>query len=553
MRAWLLPLFGLAIGSQAQVFDRVHQPGLEGRYTGATYSLAGDWVAVGYRPYNNSFFSTASLVRVSATGETLEEHAYAVPGYELTMLTCVAELGADTFLVAGTTSFGCDFGPFLGLLMAWHDGAPLWSRTYGGEDGWTEFGLMAVGDTTVLLPMSDGMLVTSLDGDSLTWVQTGWSSIRSMRAVGGHFLVAGYAGLQRFEQDGAPAGNWPDAVLFDVAGHPDGGYVAVGQTGVMRFDAELQPVGPVVGLDLQPDGGHRSITWADDRFIVMDDSLVHQLDADLTVLVTFAAGHPDGYGPMTSLVANGTAFTAGSFHCGASGAAMRTMGLDGEQPSNVRDIALHTVTPFDVAYTVYPGSMITYVNGTFHANAWLVNHGADTLHQATLNQLLPWGICGPAGATYPLDDLSLAPGDSAWITQGPFYLTAYVDTGLTEAEREVCLWAASPEERMDAHRADNEGCATITLFLSMEENDPLRSVTAYPNPFREVITMDGLPPGQAVQVELRDALGRVVQDWDQAASPGTQVLHLSGLANGPYLLRVRVGSHQRGLRLLHVE
>lgn len=553
MRTWLLPFCCVAIGSHAQVFDLIHQPGLEGRYTGATFTSAGNWMVVGHRPFNNSFFSSAALVRLSATGGTLEEHSYAFPGNELTQFSSIAELGADTFLVAGTTSFGCDFGPFLGLLMAWHDGAPLWSRTYGGDDGWTEFNLMAIGDSTILLPMSDGLLITSLNGDSLTWVQTGWSYVRSIRTVGDHFLLAGHAGLQRFDQQGTAQGSWPDAVLFDVAGHPDGGYVAVGQMGVVRFDAALQQIGPLVMLDLPADGSHRSITWEDGRFHVIDDSLLHVLDASLNVLTTLVIGHPEGYGPLTSLVAGGSAFTAGWFNCGAVGAAVRTFSVEGTLPTSMPDITLHGLTPIDLSYTVYPGSFIHYVNGTFLAGAWVVNQGPDVVTHATLNQYLPWGICGPAGASYPLNDLSLAPGDSAWITQGPFYLTAYVDTGLTEAEREVCLWAASPNHRLDAHRADNEGCATVTLLLSATEVDPLGAVTAYPNPFQGAITIDGLPSGQPVQLELRDATGRVVHRSENLDPTGLRMVQPSDLSEGLYMLRIKAGLYQRDLRLIHMD
>jgi hypothetical protein len=553
MHTWLLPFCCLAIGSQAQVFDLVHQPGLEGRYTGATFTGSENWMVVGHRPFNNSFFSTAALVRLSTTGETLEEHGYAFPGHELTQFSSIAELGSDTFLVAGTTSFGCDFGPFLGLLMAWHDGAPLWSRTYGGEDGWTEFNLMAVGDSTIMLPMSDGLLITSLNGDSLTWVQTGWSYVRSMRTAGSHFLLAGYAGLQRFDQQGTAEGSWTDEVLFDVTGHPDGGYVAVGQTGVVWFDTALQQVGPLVALDLPTNGSHRSITWEDGRFHVIDDSLLHVLDADLNVITTLTIAHPDGYGPLTSLMADGTVFTAGWFNCGAVGAAVRTFSVEGLLPTNMPDFALRSVTPIDLSYMVYPGAFINYVNGTFLAGAWVVNQGPDTVTHATLNQYLPWGICGPAGASYPLNDQAMAPGDSVWITQGPFYLTAYVDTGLTEVEREVCLWAASPNNRMDAHRADNEGCGTVTILLSMSDIDPLGSVTAYPNPFQGAITIDGLPTGQPVQLELLDATGRVVHHSENVASPRSRSIQPSDLSEGLYLLWIKAGVHQRNLRLIHMD
>jgi hypothetical protein len=246
-------------------------------------------------------------------------------------------------------------------------------------------------------------------------------------------------------------------------------------------------------------------------------------------------------------------FTAGWFNCGAVGAAVRTFSVEGLLPTNMPDFALRSVTPIDLSYMVYPGAFINYVNGTFLAGAWVVNQGPDTVTHATLNQYLPWGICGPAGASYPLNDQAMAPGDSVWITQGPFYLTAYVDTGLTEVEREVCLWAASPNNRMDAHRADNEGCGTVTILLSMSDIDPLGSVTAYPNPFQGAITIDGLPTGQPVQLELRDATGRVVHHSENVASPRSRSIQPSDLSEGLYLLWIKAGVHQRNLRLIHMD
>ncbi|MBL7982705.1 MAG: T9SS type A sorting domain-containing protein [Flavobacteriales bacterium] len=549
MRFILLPFAVVCLGLHAQVFDVVHQPGLEGQYRGVAPTATGRWAMVGHNPLNNSFFSSAIFVQLEQNGETMEEHAISIPNNELTILSCVAELGTDTFLLAGTTSYGCDFGPFLGLLMAWTNGAPLWSRTYGGDDGWTEFGHMAVGDSTVLLPMSDGLLITDHDGDSLYWSSTGWLNIRSIRAIEGNFIVAGYQGLLSLEQDGELVDQWTDAVLFDVAAHPSGGYVAVGMSGLYRFDEQLQLIGGPVALGMPSDGSHRTITWVDSKYHVITVDTLWTLDEDLNILSAHPFEAPDGYTPSASIVANGTAFTCGWFNCGAVGAAARTMSLDGDVPDQVPDIALHGVTAFDLEYTVYPSTMINYVSGSFSAGAWLVNHGEDTLMRATLDQYLPWGICGPAGATYQLTDLMLAPDDSTWVTAGPFYLTAYVDTGLTTVEREVCIWAASPNDRMDGYRTDNSGCGLVTILLSLEESLVLGQLIAYPNPFNDHVLIEGIPLGVPVSIELQDAMGRSVHGINGSGQQGQLMLDVVGLAAGPYLLQVRTGKEHRTMKL----
>ena len=492
-------------------------------------------------------------MRLAPDGTLLEETSYAIPGNELTMFSCIEEPAPDTFLIAGTTSFGCDFGPFLGLLVAWHDGAPIWTRTYGGEPGWSEFTQMAVGDSTVMLPMSDGLLLTTLEGDSLTWVSTGWLYIRSIRAIAGRFLVAGQHGLNCYEQDGTPAAMWTDSALFDVAGHPDGGYVALGSSGLYRFDALLNLIGGMIPLDLPEDGRNASIAWSDGAFQLIDDSLLRTVDADLNLISSLPFEHPDGYSPTTGLVDAGTAFTCGALHCGASAAAVRTMSTAGALPADPHDVAWRSMVPTDVVYTIYPSSMINYVNGTFNVDGWLVNLGTDTVEHTTLNQYLPWGICGPAGATYILNDLALAPGDSVLVSSGPFYLTAYVDTGLLESTQQVCIWAASPDERMDAHRADNQACALITMYLSIDDKQPLDEAAIFPNPFAQEIRIQGLHGDTPIEFDLMDARGKNVLHRRSLPTNGSVIEPVQGLASGMYILQLRAGHARRSFRLFHID
>ncbi|MCB0769850.1 MAG: T9SS type A sorting domain-containing protein [Flavobacteriales bacterium] len=65
------------------------------------------------------------------------------------------------------------------------------------------------------------------------------------------------------------------------------------------------------------------------------------------------------------------------------------------------------------------------------------------------------------------------------------------------------------------------------------------NITAYPNPTRDVLILEGLEPGNGTYV-LRDALGRIV--LEEALNSPTATLDVSRLPEGVYFLSDRVGS-----------
>jgi hypothetical protein len=84
-----------------------------------------------------------------------------------------------------------------------------------------------------------------------------------------------------------------------------------------------------------------------------------------------------------------------------------------------------------------------------------------------------------------------------------------------------CLWSTDTVQ-------------VITTTVIGVEREGLR---AWPNPMGEVLFVDGILPGELL--ELRDALGRVV--WGGQATGGRSMIPTSWLAPGSYLLRTERG------------
>lgn len=549
MRATLLPLVLFVPAAHAQVFDHVLQPGLEGHFGKAVRTSAGTWALASHQPQDNSFFSNGTFTMVDDEGTITAHHSFSVPGNELTAFSTIAEIGTDTFLLAGTTAFGCDFGPFMGLLVAWHGGGPLWVRTFGDETSFVSFERMAVGDSTVILSHDQHMLVTTLAGDSLGSTFVGNLSPRSIRAIGGQFLAATYQGVHRFEQDGTPAGQWAGAQAFDIAPHPDGGYLVLTSTGVQKLSSGMTPEGTPLALDIPTDGSIPALDHVDGLYYVITSSQIITLAPSLLQVDQQDIGHPDGYLPYHSHVADGRVFTSGIFTCGVMSAAYRCTTLDGIGPIGNPDIALSGIEHHDMQYSVTPSGAWQHVSVQTDISCWLVNRGDVPIGHATLNYIFPIGTCGPAGMRYEWNGPTLLPGDSVWLTIGPLGNSAYVGQEVEQLTLPICIWAASPGQRMDTNRSDNRGCVDLLVPVGIAAYNAPPSLAVHPNPFSDRFTVTGLPV-DARRASLIDAAGREVRNVPLDVHHGYATIDPGNLPPGIYRLVVHVSNGRWGTTIL---
>ncbi len=71
------------------------------------------------------------------------------------------------------------------------------------------------------------------------------------------------------------------------------------------------------------------------------------------------------------------------------------------------------------------------------------------------------------------------------------------------------------------------------IVLLQSSTKPL--LVAYPNPAKNKLYLDGLPPGY-YSIEIADANGKIIQK--QNALPGLKYLDISRLNSGVYLLSI---------------
>ncbi|MBK8948364.1 MAG: hypothetical protein IPM68_05760 [Flavobacteriales bacterium] len=181
---------------------------------------------------------------------------------------------------------------------------------------------------------------------------------------------------------------------------------------------------------------------------------------------------------------------------------------------------------------------------TLHAalTLTLTNHGNSVVHELLLSHQLgqAW-FCGIIGTMLPLTQLNLQPGQSMDV---PFALT----TGFPQpyppgstATANVCIVAASPQQRVDRAPADNQACTTVSIVgVGVPSHQAGIAFTVSPNPFQQELRLSLEPAAGAVEVIVRDQLGRPVHaERIGSGIAADHPLVLPALASGLYALTVR--------------
>lgn len=140
------------------------------------------------------------------------------------------------------------------------------------------------------------------------------------------------------------------------------------------------------------------------------------------------------------------------------------------------------------------------------------------------------------------DGLHLASGESAWLDFGD--VDARV---IAHYPTDLCFWTSSPNERPDAHPADDVFCKPFSLKVAAAEPVAL-PLQLFPNPASVSATLR-LPQGSdAKRWQLADVSGRIVAQGDclPGGDVSVQTAHLPG---GIYFLRA--GGHMAKLAVRH--
>lgn len=131
-------------------------------------------------------------------------------------------------------------------------------------------------------------------------------------------------------------------------------------------------------------------------------------------------------------------------------------------------------------------------------------------------------------------------GDSLWVEEGAAW-EWYLDNVQLSSDSSSVV--AQVNGAYHALVTDAFGCVwstdtvqvITTTVIDVERGEGMH---AWPNPVGEVLYVDGLPPGEVL--ELRDALGRMV--WSGRTAGVRTTISTNGLASGSYLLRTEGGA-----------
>ncbi len=278
------------------------------------------------------------------------------------------------------------------------------------------------------------------------------------------------------------------------------------------------------------------------RFI--EEDFTYLFDSTLNLMESHSLELPSGFNILDVQTNDSQLVSVGYFNSGAVGAAIRTQPRIGSPPPLDMDIALTglSIDSVQLSYTTLPNGVM--FQGPIWLHGWVKNNGDLQVDHLTLDQVLPYGICSPAGYNYPYEGLGIVPGDSLYMAMGPFAVySAETANPNAPTHRNICIWAASPENRLDRNVADNQGCVVLLIPLGVDELQATARLKVYPNPAVDHVIVELPEPiGPSLAWSLTDLMGRKVSASMQVTGERAIRMDLRALAQGSYVLAMSNGT-----------
>ena len=517
----------------------MYQPSLYSIYSAVIPALDSGWYVAGNVVVDNSFYSYGLLRKLDNNGSVLMEAQVQVPGYERTGINALATTSAGTLLVAGVASAGCDYGPFEALLSAFTDsGTPLWQHRYAVEPAQD----MAVNDSLIALIGYPYLLFTDLNGDSLHQTSVDYGYGERVRANSAGFVCLGYQGVFQVMADGTSGDPLEGVNAIDLVELSNGQQVLLTEDSILLLTSGLERTGIGASRSSPSYSGWLSIEGPGVR--VTDEDSTYLFDSILNLIESHSLELPSGFNTLDVQTSDSELVSVGYFNSGAFGAAIRSQPLTGPESPLDMDIALSGLSVDSVQLTYFPISNGVYFHGPIWLHGWVKNHGDLPVDHLTLDQVLPYGICSAAGFNYPFEGLGLTPGDSLYMAMGPFAIyDAETENPNAPTHRNICIWAACPDNRLDRNGTDNQGCVDLLIPLGVDELQAAARLKVYPNPAADHVIVE-LPEliSPSMAWSLTDLMGRKVSASMQVTGERSIRLDLGELVQGSYALSINNGT-----------
>lgn len=525
----------------------MYQPSLYSSYSAVIRATDSSWYVAGNVAVDNSFNSYGSVHELDNEGSVLMEAQIQVPGYETTGFNALATTNTGILLAAGVASQGCDYGSFETILAALsNSGTVLWEHRYSMEPATA----IAVNDSLIALLGYSNLLITDLNGDSLHTSDLGSGLFNRVKTNSNGFLCVGYQGVLQVLPDGTSTDVLAGVHGLDILQLSNGQQVLLTQDSILLLAPTLERTG-IGAVHSSSYPGWLDLEGSGIR--ITDQNSTYLFDSSLNLIDSHWLGLPAGFHTRDTEVSAGQLVSVGDFNSGAVGAAVRSRPLNGVVPPLEMDIALSglTVDSMQLFYSPLPNGVM--IQGPIWMHGWVKNLGDLSVDHLTLDQVLPYGICNPAGFNYPYESLNIAPGDSLYMAMGPFQVyTGETDDPNAPTYRSICIWAACPDDRLDRNVADNEGCVEILIPLAVDEQQTAVGLKVHPNPAIDHVTVEmpaAIDPSMTWQ--LTDLMGRRVEVHMEVMTYRTLRLEMGGLARGTFLISVSNGTTKWNQLIMH--
>lgn len=482
----------------------------------------------------------------SSTGDLLWSTGFA----DMVFVDGEVAAGPDSSILACGRWNGCDVLGIHSIITRINgDGSTAWSVPVA-VDALRHIATHA--DSLLAFATEDLVHLTDLNGDSLTQWSTPDAPVEALCwTSNGHLLLAANNALHLSSTSGIPLGITPlGGAVRQLAARPDGRLWVLRAEELLSVSADLQSI-TAFDLSAYTTDARRLATDGNNTWVLTPTAVV-QVDASLGPIGSFPLDPLPGHQVADLAFGNGRLTTAGHADLFTTTAAVlrdyETTGLTAVHDADV-SIAIAAV---DSTWLVPLGPPNMYSLRTA-LTLTLTNHGNSVVHELLLSHQLgqAW-ICGLAGTMLPLTQLNLQPGQSMDV---PFALT----TGFPQpyppgstATANVCIVAASPQQRVDRAPADNQACTTVSIVgVGVPSHEAGIAFTVSPNPFQQELRLSLEPTAGPVEVIVRDQLGRPVHaERIGSGIAADHPLVLPALASGLYALTVRGAAGERTVQLV---
>ena len=498
--------------------------------------------------YTSSGFNTYSILyKADENGAVIWSQPFNAFFAEVVEIQEIIVHGGE-ILLAGTATECCDCSsPYAFLAKYDLDGQLIWVHSHEVEsfdwfngfsprnlhrdanDNWV-YELLGWDDFSVLIRTdNEGMLVDSIP---LTSVQGGTDMLS---LVDGSIAFLQESTLYQLDAEGVLMGI--TALMDDGIGLLQFGdsLLVLHSEGIEALNSSLEPVGTISPwTDLSAHSFESSPTGVRFQLFSENGVSVIELDNNLALISQQNIALESIGDFLLDSDENSLVYLERFPLSEQSAVRYRSFNLNAEE-----DVSTLRTEVEPTALEVNDSEITSYVSGdynivtlSFDHSILVKNNGPAVLTECRINRFVNFGICAYGYYSMEFEDLSITPGDSAWIDVGytGFYQNAYAlgDT-ITYS---TCFFTSNPNGLVDLVVENDAICDTYQFIVTDVPEETKPEFSIYPNPASDVLHLEQSIFGQ--QYTVHDLEGRTILTG--SIPKGT--IDISSLTDGNYMLRL---------------